>query len=55
VVHNGQRKGSNYALNNEGLAVAKEIIAKILGKATPKPAGALAGAIGEVVTLHTSR
>jgi hypothetical protein len=55
VVHNGQRKGSNYALNNEGLAVAKEIIAKILSKAKPKPAGVLASTIGEVVTVHPSR
>jgi hypothetical protein len=55
VVHNGQRKGSNYALNNEGLAVAKEIIAKILSKAKPKPTGVLASTIGEVVTVHPSR
>jgi hypothetical protein len=55
VIHNGQRKGSNYALNNEGLAVANEIIAKILSKAKPKPAGVLASTIGEVVTIHPSR
>jgi hypothetical protein len=53
VVRNGQRKGSNYALNNQGLAVAKEITAKMLGRANePRPAGALAGTTGEMATLH---
>jgi hypothetical protein len=36
VIRNGQRKGSNYALNGDGLAMAKEITARILGKA-PTP------------------
>jgi hypothetical protein len=56
VVRNGQRKGSNYALNNQGLAVAKEITAKILGRANrPRPAGALTGITGEMATPHSSR
>jgi hypothetical protein len=35
VLRNGQRKGSNYALNNQGLAVAKEITAKMLDRSPP--------------------
>ena len=31
VIRNGQRKGSNYALNSQGLAMAKEITTRILG------------------------
>ena len=53
VVRNGQRKWSNYALNNQGLALAKEITAKMLGRAKePRPAGVLAGTTGEMPTLH---
>jgi hypothetical protein len=56
VVRNGQRKGSNYALNNQGHAVAKEIAAKMLGTAkAPRPAGPLAGATGEMAALHPAR
>ena len=32
VIRNGQRKGSNYALNSQGLAMAKEITARMLGE-----------------------
>jgi hypothetical protein len=31
VVRNGQRKGSNYALNSQGLAMAQEIAAQLMG------------------------
>ncbi len=56
VVRNGQRKGSNYALNNQGLAVAKEITAKMLGRTKePRPVGTLADTTGEMATLHPSR
>jgi hypothetical protein len=56
VVRNGQRKGSNYALNNQGLAMAKEITAKVLDRVNePRPAGTLAGTTGEMATLLPSR
>ena len=32
VTRNGQRKGSNYALNSHGLAMAKEITARMSGR-----------------------
>jgi len=40
VIRNGQRKGSNYALNSHGLAMAKEITARILDR---EPATATQG------------
>lgn len=56
VVRNGQRKGSNYALNSQGLAVAKEIAAKIVVRANePRPLVTLAGTTGVSATLHPSR
>jgi len=33
VIRNGQRKGSNYALNSHGLAMANDLTARILGSA----------------------
>jgi hypothetical protein len=56
VVRNGQRKGSNYALNDQGLAVAKQITAKLLDRANePRPAGTLAGTTSEMATVDASR
>ena len=53
VVRKGQRKGSNYALNSQGIAVAKEITAKMLARANgPRSAGALASTTGEMAAVN---
>jgi hypothetical protein len=53
VVRNGQRKGSNYALNDQGLAVAKEIAVKVLDSANEsRSVDALGNTTAKMATVN---